>query len=92
MLAASRPQHDYANLLAEPWHIMCQAKSRGFRLNVSEHLMPNQNASNAAYPGLGTRIGLAQGLDSPRSVASLQVLGRAGASPHQVWSLLAPRF
>jgi len=70
----------YTNTLAEPRFSVSQVEA-GVRRPM--HLK-NQVTCHTEDPRLGTRIGLARPWDSPTSVASLKVSGRAGASPYQI--------
>jgi hypothetical protein len=58
------PASGYTNMLAEPWYIMRHGEAR-WSGDAVRPSCNNQDASDAADPRLGTRIGLA-----PRGISS----------------------
>jgi len=71
------------SMLAEPRDNVWHGEGR-FAGNRRSYFRKNLDASDAADPRLGTRIGLARSRDPRRAIASLKFSGCAGASPHQI--------
>jgi len=75
----------YTIVLAEPGYPVNKVNRVVWTIHTT--ISPKLDSSDTTDPWLGTRIDLARRWNSPASAASLQVSGRAGASPHQKWAL-----
>jgi hypothetical protein len=64
-----------------------QSEARRFRHCLRQSAGKTKIAATPQTRGSARVIDLARGWNSPASAASLQVSGRAGASPHQKWAL-----